>query len=210
MLCTRQYQLKECIVPALGDHEARREDVSEAVWRVLARCGVGGLTLRSVATEMGATTGLVSHYFPTKRALIAHARCVAELRTANMDRRTGEAPGIASLRAAILDVLPLTPETIAMSKAWVSFWDAAIGDEDLGASETIRYQKWRSRLCEMISEAQHRSELTEHISPEDLSVIIGSFAHGLVVQALFDPERFSPKHQISVVDQFLNQLVNSQ
>jgi AcrR family transcriptional regulator len=192
-------------VPALGDHDARREDVSEAVWRVLARCGVGGLTLRSVATEMGATTGLVSHYFPTKRALLAHARCVAELRTANRDRRTGQEPGIASLRAAILDVLPLTLETVAMSKAWVSFWDAAIGDDDLGASETIRYQKWRTRLCELITEAQQRGEFTKETSAEDLSVIVGSFAHGLVVQALFDSERFSPARQTSLVDQFLRQ-----
>jgi AcrR family transcriptional regulator len=208
MLCTRQYQLKWSAMPALGDHEARREDVSEAVWRVLARCGVGGLTLRSVATEMDATTGLVSHYFPTKRALIAHARCVAELRTANMDRRTGEAPGIASLRAAILDVLPLTPEKIAMSKAWVSFWDAAIGDDALGASETIRYQKWRTRLCEMITEAQERNQLTKNIPPQDLSVLVGCFAHGLVVQALFDPKRLSPTHQTSLVDQFLAQFAN--
>jgi AcrR family transcriptional regulator len=193
-------------VPALGDHDARREDVSEAVWRVLARCGVGGLTIRSVAAEMGATTGLVSHYFPTKRALLVHARCVAELRTANRSRRTGEEPGIARLRAAILDVLPLTPEMVAMSKAWVSFWDAAIGDEDLGDSETLRYQKWRTRLCELITDAQQRGEVTMDTSAEDLSVIVGSFAHGLVVQSLFDAERFSPSHQTSLVDLFLRQL----
>jgi AcrR family transcriptional regulator len=193
-------------VPALGDHDARREDVSEAVWRVLARCGVGGLTFRSVALEMDATTGLVSHYFPTKRSLLAHARHVAEQRTATMLRRTGEEPGFASLRAALLDILPLTPETIEMSRAWVSFWDAAIGDSNLGANETIRYQRWRTRLCELIIEAQQRGEVTTDASPEDLSVIVGSFAHGLVVQSLFDTSRFSPTKQIALVDQFLRQI----
>ncbi|WP_245571059.1 TetR/AcrR family transcriptional regulator [Catelliglobosispora koreensis] len=56
-----------------GDHEARRRDVSGAVWRVLAEHGFTGLTLRAVATEMGATTGLVTHYFPSKRDLVEYA-----------------------------------------------------------------------------------------------------------------------------------------
>ncbi len=192
-------------MPARGDHDARREDVSEAVWSVLSRCGVGGLTLRSVAAEMGATTGLVSHYFPTKQALIAHARCVAETRTSTMDRRIGTAPGYESLRAALLDVLPLTPETVAMSKAWVSFWDAAIGDVDLHDSETQRYRTWRTRLAAHIEVAQARHELVGTISPDSLSVIVGSFAHGLVVQALFDPTRLTAEHQTMLLDQFLAQ-----
>lgn len=60
-------------MPAPGDHDARRRDVSVAVWSVLAARGFGGLTLRAVATEMGASTGLLTHYFPTKRALLRHA-----------------------------------------------------------------------------------------------------------------------------------------
>jgi AcrR family transcriptional regulator len=208
LLCTSRRQQAEPPLPALGDHDARRADVSEAVWRVLARCGVGGLTIRSVATEIGATTGLVSHYFPSKRALIAHARTVAELRTAELYRRENDTPSIPSLRASILAVLPLNPEMVAMSKAWVSFWDAAIGDEDLGASETRRYEKWRTRLAEVIVDAQLHGTVTNEISSEDLSVIVGSFAHGLVVQSLFDPKRFPPTHQTELVDQFLRQLGN--
>ncbi len=70
-------------MPARGDHDARRRDVSEAVWRVLAEHGFGGLTLRAVAAEMGASTGLLTHYFPNKRALVAHALDVADERTAS-------------------------------------------------------------------------------------------------------------------------------
>jgi AcrR family transcriptional regulator len=193
-------------MPARGDHDARREDVSEAVWQVLARCGVGGLTIRSVAAEMGATTGLVSHYFPTKKALIAHARAVAELRTTQMYRRPSPEPGIAALRNAILDVLPLTPEKVAMSKAWVSFWDAAIGDAELSASETIRYEKWRQRLRAHVIDAQARRELDPETPADDFTVMVGAFAHGLVVQSLFDTKRFSPNRQTVLVDCFLRQI----
>ena len=156
---------------------------------------------------MGATTGLVSHYFPTKRALIAHARLVAEMRTATMDRSVGHAPGYESLRAMILEGLPLTSQKVALNRAWVSFWDAAIGDTELHESETLRYEKWRTRIREHIVVAQTQRELLSSVLAADLSVMIASFAHGLVVQALFDTTRFTPKRQIQFVDQFLATLI---
>jgi AcrR family transcriptional regulator len=195
-------------MPARTDHDVRREDVSEAVWQVLSRCGVGGLTIRAVAAEMGATTGLVSHYFRTKRELIAHARSVAELRTSTMDRRVVTSEGYESLRAMILDGLPLTPEKIDLNRAWVSFWDAAIGDAELHRAETLRYQRWRSRLLSHIQVSQTRHELTNFISATELSEMVGSFAHGLVVQALFDPKLFTAEHQIDLVDKFLTSLAS--
>jgi AcrR family transcriptional regulator len=193
-------------MPAKGDHDARREDVSEAVWQVLARCGVGGLTIRSVAAELGATTGLVSHYFPSKKALVAHARQVAEDRTNSRARHTPEEPGLAALKAAVLDVLPLTPEMIAMSKAWVSFWDASIGDHELGIDEKRRYELWRSFLRNHVDEAKNLGQLCATVESDDYAVIIGSFAHGLVVQALFDPKRFPPARQRRLVDMFFAQV----
>lgn len=75
-----------------GDDEARRRDVSEAVWRVLAAHGFGGLTMRAVAAELGATTGLLTHYFPAKRDLVAHALDLLELRTATATG-SGRPPG---------------------------------------------------------------------------------------------------------------------
>ena len=77
--------------PALGDHEARRLAVSEAVWRVLADRGFGVLRLRAVAAEMGASTGLLTHYFPTKRALLVYAMDLLDQR--NEARRREADPG---------------------------------------------------------------------------------------------------------------------
>lgn len=87
--------------PARGDHDARRRDVSEAVWRVLVARGFGGLTLRAVAAEMGASTGLLTHYFPSKRALLRSALDVLAQRSDERPRRTAPAEGLpATGRAA--------------------------------------------------------------------------------------------------------------
>jgi AcrR family transcriptional regulator len=193
-------------MPARVDHEARRADVSEAVWRVLAARGFGGLTLRGVAAEMDASTGLLTHYFPDKRTLLRHALDVAEARTESRPRRAAPGDGLAALRQALLDVLPLTEAMTAMSRVWVSFWDAALGDAELGADQMARYARWRGRLRPHIVGAQRRGELPPEADADDLAAAAAAFTHGLVVQALFDPARFPPSRQTRLLDDFLRTL----
>jgi AcrR family transcriptional regulator len=193
--------------PPRGDHDARRRDVAEAVWRVLADRGFGQLTLRAVAEAMGVSTGLLTHYFPTKRALVRYAHNLTEERTDGRALRVAE-PGLPSLRAALLDVLPVTPEALAMSRVWVSFWDAAIGDPELGASHTARYERWRGRLRPFVEEVVDSGEFTGDV--DDLVATVAAFAHGLVVQALFDPDRFPPDRQVRLLDDFLATVRNTE
>lgn len=195
-------------MPARGDHDARREDVSEAVWRVLAAHGFSGLTLRAVAAEMGASTGLVTHYFPNKKALVRYAVRVADERTQARDRREPERPGLVALRDALLDVLPLTGDAVTMNRMWVGFWGAALADSALHKGEAARYANWRARLGTHVVEAQRRGELDAAADPGDLVAIAASFTHGLVVQVLFDPENFPPERQISLLDRFLDGLLD--
>jgi AcrR family transcriptional regulator len=188
--------------PAKTDHDARRRDVSEAVWRVLAAQGFGGLTLRAVAAEMGASTGLLTHYFPSKHALVVHALEVAEERTRARDRQSRDAGGLPALRAALADVLPVSPELTEINRVWVSSWDAALADPELGALERARYQRWRSRLKPLVIDAQNRGELPAG-EPDDLVAGLAAFTHGLVVQALFDPRAFSRKRLLKLLDDHL-------
>ncbi|WP_051745586.1 TetR/AcrR family transcriptional regulator [Streptomyces scopuliridis] len=197
--------------PARGDRDARREDVSEAVWRTLADKGFGGLTLRAVAATMGVSTGMLMHYFPTKHALVVHALDVLEKRTADRPRRDRPAEGLAALRATLLDILPLAPDDTARNRVWVSSWDLALADGDLGADQADRYARMRSAIRPHLEAARRLGELpgsadTDRADTDQLAATVVAFAHGLVVQALFDPERFPPAVQTSMVDGFLRSL----
>ncbi|MFF5563382.1 TetR/AcrR family transcriptional regulator [Streptomyces sp. NPDC012623] len=192
--------------PARGDRDARREDVSEAVWRTLADKGFGGLTLRAVAAEMDVSTGMLMHYFPTKRALVAHALDVLEKRTAERPRRGRPVAGLAALRAVLLDILPLTEDDTARNRVWVSSWDLALADEQLGSGQLERYARMRTAIRPHIEAARDRGELPADADPDQLAATAVAFTHGLVVQALFDPGRFPESVQVSLVDGFLRGL----
>jgi AcrR family transcriptional regulator len=193
-------------VPAPVDHAARRRDVSAAVWRVIERGGFGGLSLRAVAAEMGATTGLISHYFENRRALVEFALAEADERTRSLPRRTGAADELAGLRDMLLDVLPLDRRMTLMSRVWVSSWDAALADPELGDHQARRYRNWRRRLRAKIVAAQEAGLLDPARDPSHLAAIAAAFAHGLVVQALFDPASLRPARQRALVDEFLTGL----
>lgn len=187
-----------------GDHEARRRDVSEAVWQVMAARGFAGLTLRAVAAELGATTGLLTHYFPTKQALVEYALDLLEQRTLSRPRRDS-GRGLASLRDALLDILPMTPESTDGNRIWVSSWDAALADPDLSAGHARKYAAGRDRLTDRVAAAQELGELPPG-NPADVAAGAQSFVLGLVVQALFAPTVFPPQRQIQLLDDYLGAL----
>ncbi|MFJ3022976.1 TetR/AcrR family transcriptional regulator [Streptomyces tendae] len=187
-----------------GNHEARRRDVSAAVWQIMATRGFAGLTLRAVAAELGATTGLLTHYFPTKRALVEYALDLLEQRTLSRPRREA-GQGLAALRDALLDILPLTPEAVDSNRVWVSSWDAALSGPALSTDYARKYAQGRERLRTRVAAAQDLGELPRG-DPAHIAAGAQSFVLGLVVQALFDPVTFTPERQVELLDGYLASL----
>jgi len=193
-------------VPIAVDHDVRRREVAEAVWRVLAATGFAGLSLRAVAREMGATTGLLTHYFASKRELVAHALEVVHDRTApRMEEAETPDRGVEGLRVRLRAVLVDDEEATVLSKVWVGFWDLALADVELGLAEAARYERWRERLRPLVDEAMAAGALAGR-DRETVVDVLTAFTHGLVVQALFDPERFPAERQYAVLDELLTAL----
>ena len=192
-------------MPVTVDHDVRRREVAEAVWRVLADTGFAGLSLRAVAREMGATTGLLTHYFRSKRELVGHALEVVHERTVpRMAEAETPDRGVAGLRVRLRAVLVDDDEATVLSKVWVGFWDLALADDELGRAEAARYERWRDRLRPLLDEALGAGELAG--DRETLVDVLTAFTHGLVVQALFDPDRFPVERQYAALDSLLEAL----
>lgn len=176
---------------------------------MLSTRGFEGLTLRAVAAEMGASTGLLTHYFPSKKALVAHALDVLDRRSLARPRRIaptdGSPPpeGLARLRAALLDILPLDGPAVAGNRIWVGSWDVALADPELAAAHAARYARARGLLADCVAAAQRLGELPAGPSAEQLAAGAQAFALGLVVQALFAPAEFPAERQLALLDAYL-------
>lgn len=60
-------------MPKKIDHQARRLELTEALWRITRREGWDAISLRKVAAEAGVSMGMVQHYFTTKDEMLRFA-----------------------------------------------------------------------------------------------------------------------------------------
>ena len=138
-----------------ADRPAQGEVLSRAVWEVLARQGLEGLTVRAVAAAAGCTTGLVMHRFPNRRALLAHARQLLHDKTRDRVEalEAGAASPRAALRAVLHQGLATDPETAHESVVWTGFLAAAVADPELIEMHRRNNRSWRARVERLVAAA---------------------------------------------------------
>ena len=138
-----------------SEPDARRLSLIEACARVLAREGIAGASVRTIAVEAGVSAGLVSHYFPGVDALIAAtyvhtgARVDAALEAAEAaagkdPRARLEAFVTASFAAPIAD-----PELLA---TWIAFWSLVRARPEIAALHDEQYGGFRAQLARLLAD----------------------------------------------------------
>ncbi|HEY7075876.1 MAG TPA: TetR family transcriptional regulator, partial [Solirubrobacteraceae bacterium] len=95
-------------MPKDVDHDERREELLEAVWRVIARDGLERATIRSLAAETGWSSGVLAHYFADKDDILGSALRLAYDRIrARWAAKLDGLSGAEALYELVLDNLPL-------------------------------------------------------------------------------------------------------
>lgn len=113
------------------DHQQRREQLADAVCRLVARHGLDVVSLRQVAAEAAVSMGRVQYYFTTKDQMLRFAlHTIAgrfERRIGAAVRVLGDAPGPhALLRAMLLEMLPLSAPAKAEAPVLAAFLARAV------------------------------------------------------------------------------------
>jgi AcrR family transcriptional regulator len=179
-------------------YQRRREDVAAAVWRVLDQAGFAGLSMRAVARELDATTGIVTHYFPSKRELTSFALELLAEKSATRERHVAS-DDRDTLRSALRDMLPLGDDSRTTNRIWVSSWDAALADERHAAEHAERYRASRAKIAVLV--AARLPDGDERV--DRLTEILHSFVLGMTVQAVLDPAAYPATRQTALLDDLL-------
>ncbi|GAA3231736.1 TetR/AcrR family transcriptional regulator [Actinocorallia longicatena] len=109
-------------MPKLVNHETRRRELAQALWRVVFRDGVDAVSVRSVAAEAGWSSGALRHYFPDQRELIAAAmRLVTDHIAARIQALEPEGTLEEKAVAYFEQLLPLDEARRTEAEVWFSF-----------------------------------------------------------------------------------------
>ena len=180
-------------MPKQVDHDERRQDLADAVWRVIERDGVEAASLRAVAAEAGWSVGALRHYFATQTDLLTFAmelvmqRVAGRLRTAPAD-----APPRDRAEQALHEVLPLDAARRAEMLVWLAFTSRSLFDPALRPLRDQAHSELRD-LCRGVA------RLLGAASPLRDGDRLHALVDGLALHAVLAPTVTTPARQREIL-----------
>ena len=183
-------------MPKIVDHERRRTEIVQTTWRVIARRGLDGATLREVAAEAGYANGALKPYFPAKSDLLeATFRHVFTRTNARSSAATQGLDGFAALRAFCLEVLPLDADRLDEARVVIAFWQQALSDPAQARVNETAMAQWRAGIRGWLEEALGQADPGPGQTTDAAAEALLNFLLGAQVAAVFDP-RFNSADQL--------------
>lgn len=189
-------------MPRHVDHEVRRREIVDATMKVLSHSGTRGLSLRAVAAEMGGSTTLITHYFPTQQELLDEVTAqllvgwdaeIAALDAGNDSPR-------ARLEALLKWMLPLTEEDLQTERSRISLLEGQL----LGEENRVLFQGMETKIRELF-----RSHLRELLPADDIEQAVELMrvtTNGVVLSVLEHPDAWPAERQLAILDWLLGSL----
>jgi AcrR family transcriptional regulator len=123
-------------MPRRVDHDERRRQIAEALWRIASTRGLQAVSLREVAAEAGLSMRLVQYYCKTKHNMLLFALDELNRRSdaAASDRvaATSEPRNSRSvLRAMLVENLPVDADRRLTATVYLAYFVRALTDPDL-------------------------------------------------------------------------------
>jgi AcrR family transcriptional regulator len=198
-------------MPKDVDHDERREELLESVWRVVARDGLEGATIRGMARETGWSAGVLAHYFADKDDIIESAlRLAYERIAARWDEKLDGLTGLAALRELVLDNLPLDDQREIETKFLMNYWSRAIRDRDGVPRPAHRGPLLIDRLTALVHDGQRAGEITTDQTASDIAERLLGLIDGFSLHALLDPDRLTRERQESLIEQEFDRMSKPQ
>ncbi|MGZ0218052.1 MAG: TetR/AcrR family transcriptional regulator [Acidimicrobiales bacterium] len=145
-------------MPLIVDHDAKRREIVDATWTLIATEGFEAASMRRIAKHVGATTGQITHYFESKDAILLSV--LTDANQAGIDRFRADLVAAkgdnVAIADAIVESLPLDDVRLREWRAWLAFWGRAATSTALASQHQRSYVTWRRLLAETFARASER------------------------------------------------------
>jgi AcrR family transcriptional regulator len=190
------------------DIEARREELAEALWRVIRREGLERASVRNVAREAGMSMGALRHYFGAQDELLAFAmRLVIERARGRIEALDLSACGPRqAVEMVLCEVLPLDDERRAEAAVWLALTGRALVDPTLRALRDESYDLLQGLCRRMVGALVESGEAAVGLDVDLEAERLYAVVDGLAVHAVVRPERATTDLVVAVLTRHLDSL----
>jgi AcrR family transcriptional regulator len=192
-------------VPRTVDHESRRQEVGAIAAALIADGGLDAATIRDVASAAGYSTKAVTRYFADKRDLLLHVyRAAAARARTRLDAAVAMTPD--DPLACVDELLPLDAPRRRDWAVWFAFWSVAIGDPAFQEEQRARVRFTHETLVRVVRSAVAAGRLPDDLDAERVAARLLTTVHGVAVQSVFDPRRWTVARQREALQEQLHAL----
>jgi AcrR family transcriptional regulator len=165
----------------------RHDELLRQAVQISRTDGLGAVTLRKVATDLGVTPGLVSHYFSSAEQLITavfRAAAVEDLDAARtlMAGQTTATDGINALMDYTLD-----ESSMDASALWLEAWSLGRTNPALAAAAATLTDQWLDSIAEVVRAGNGNGEFSvadPDVTARRLLTMIDGLGAQMVVRAV--------------------------
>ncbi|WP_059017204.1 TetR family transcriptional regulator C-terminal domain-containing protein [Mycobacterium sp. M26] len=169
----------------------RHDELLRQAVQISRTDGLGAVTLRKVATDLGVTPGLVSHYFSSAEQLITaafRAAATEDLDTARklMAAEPTAADGINALMDYTLD-----ESSMEASALWLEAWSLGRTNPALAAEAATLTDQWLECIAEVVRAGDANGEFSvadSDVAARRLLTMIDGLGAQMVVRAVAPEE----------------------
>lgn len=194
-------------MPKIVDHEERRRELAAAVWRVISRDGVEGVSIRDVAAEAGWSPGALRHYFKTKDELLQFAaRLVYERVYRRLAVRRDAGTLGEAIRGILAEVLPLDADRRTEAAIWLAFVGRGLVDESIALEQQVAFGGLHDLCLRITHDLARRRCLAPGVDPDQAATQLHALIDGLTVHMLIG--QLAPDRALAVLDSHLGSIVH--
>lgn len=194
-------------MPKVVDHDERRREIVAAMWRILLREGMSGVTVRTLSAETGWSVGALRHYFESQDELIMFATSeMLASAGARMARLDVGNPDRAILQTTLEQILPLDRQRNAEAQIWFALLTRRIASPQLAAKTYDFDLVVRHAVRKVLQRLASANLMSEARDLEMETVRLHALIDGLALHALSEPPVDTPAAIRAVISAHLTEL----
>jgi AcrR family transcriptional regulator len=194
-------------MPKIINHDERRKEIVQTVWRLIAEEGIEAATTRRIAEATGYSNGVLLYYFPNKEAAVSAAfKYIFDDTNIRRAAKTPDPRGFDGIRTLAYEVMPINANQLAEARLILTFWEKALYSEEKAEMYSAMMDEWRRELILRLEEAVEDGEADPEIDKEASVDELLSMLMGLQVMGLFSPQHYSRERQLRQLDDYLRRL----
>lgn len=192
-------------MPKVVDHRERRRELANATSALIAEEGVDAVTIRSIADRLEYSTGIVQHYFSSKRHLLLYTlRVEGALSQRRVEAAVVNDPG--DLLGLLSALMPLDEARSKAWKVWLAYWATAALDADVALEQRRMFDTLRLRIRHVLRVHDAHPQLKPGIDPELVARRLLSICHGIGMEAVCHPDDWPQSMQHAAIVQEITDL----